>query len=161
MGVPDARLFPLETWRRIVARELRPALMHSVVYNAPSGHPGLRESIARYVGVSRSVRANADDVLVTQGAQQALDVIGRVLIEPGGCVAVEEPGYRPARLLFQSLGARVVGVPVDAEGLDVSALPQHARLVYVTPPTSSRWGRRCLSGAAPRCSNGPNGAAPW
>ncbi|MDP9847473.1 PLP-dependent aminotransferase family protein [Streptosporangium lutulentum] len=133
VGVPDARLFPLETWRRIVARELRPALMHSVVYNAPSGHPGLRESIARYVGVSRSVRANADDVLVTQGAQQALDVIGRVLIEPGGCVAVEEPGYRPARLLFQSLGARVVGVPVDAEGLDVSALPQHARLVYVTP----------------------------
>jgi GntR family transcriptional regulator / MocR family aminotransferase len=133
VGVPDARLFPLETWRRIVARELRPALVHSAIHDAPPGHAGLREAIARYIGISRSVRANADDVLVTQGAQQALDIIGRVLIEPGDCVAVEEPGYHPARFLFQSLGARVTGVPVDAEGLVVAAIPRHARLVYVTP----------------------------
>jgi GntR family transcriptional regulator/MocR family aminotransferase len=74
-----------------------------------------------------------DDVLVTQGTQQALDLIGRVLVEPGDCVAVEEPGYQPARRLFRSLGARVVGVPVDDEGLDVDALPGTARLVYTTP----------------------------
>jgi GntR family transcriptional regulator/MocR family aminotransferase len=79
------------------------------------------------------VRAGADDVVVTQGAQQALDLIGRVLIEPGDVVAVEEPGYPPARTLFHTLGARVAGVPVDADGLDVAALPARARLVYVTP----------------------------
>jgi GntR family transcriptional regulator / MocR family aminotransferase len=83
--------------------------------------------------VSRSVRADASDVHVTQGAQQALHLIGRVMIAPGDCVAVEEPGYPPARALFASLGARVVGVPVDEEGIDVSALPADARLVYVTP----------------------------
>ncbi|MER6950275.1 PLP-dependent aminotransferase family protein [Nonomuraea sp. NPDC000554] len=130
VGVPDPRLFPIEAWRRLVARELR---VGSAGYGDPSGHSGLREAISRHIGISRSVRAGADDVLITHGAQQALDLIGRVLIEPGTCVAVEEPGYPPARLLFRSLGARVVGVPVDEEGLDVSAIPDSARLVYVTP----------------------------
>jgi GntR family transcriptional regulator/MocR family aminotransferase len=133
VGMPDTRLFPLETWRRLIARELQPATIHSATYGEPAGHADLRAAIARYFGVSRSVRAGADDVLITQGAQQALDLIGRVLIEPGDCVAVEEPGYPPARLLYQSLGARVVGVPVDAEGLDVAAIPEAARLIYTTP----------------------------
>jgi GntR family transcriptional regulator/MocR family aminotransferase len=62
-----------------------------------------------------------------------MDLIGRVLIEPRTVVAIEEPGYPPVRLLFRSLGARVVGVPVDAEGLDVAAIPSAARLIYVTP----------------------------
>ncbi|MEU9837199.1 PLP-dependent aminotransferase family protein [Streptosporangium sp. NPDC048047] len=133
VGVPDPELFPLETWRRLLARELRAALVRPAGYADPAGHPGLREAIARYAGVSRSVRAGAADVLVTAGAQQALDLVGRVLIEPGDLVAVEEPGYPPARTLLRSLGARVTGVPVDAEGLVVSALPDAARLVYVTP----------------------------
>jgi GntR family transcriptional regulator/MocR family aminotransferase len=133
VGLPDATLFPLEAWRRLVARELRPAIVHSAHYGEPAGYAGLRTAIARHIGIARSVRAGADDVLVTHGAQQALDVIGRVLIEPGACVAVEEPGYPPARMLFRSLGARVVGVPVDSEGLDVAAIPAVARLVYTTP----------------------------
>ena len=99
----------------------------------PCGHRGLRAAIARHIGISRAVRADADDVIITQGAQQALDLIGRVLIEPGDCVAVEQPGYPPARSLFRSLGARVVGVPVDDEGLDVARIPKAARLAYVTP----------------------------
>jgi GntR family transcriptional regulator / MocR family aminotransferase len=133
VGIPDARLFPFQAWRRIIARELRPSTFGSGDYSEPQGHPGLRAAIARHIGVSRSVRAGADDVLVTHGAQQALDLIGRVLVEPGTVVAVEEPGYPPVRHLFASLGARVVGVPVDAEGLTVSALPDSARLIYVTP----------------------------
>ncbi len=133
VGIPDSGLFPLETWRRLVAGELRSSAIRSTGYDLAAGHPGLRAAIARYVGVSRSVRASAEDVLVTQGAQQALDIVGRVLIEPGACVAVEEPGYQHARLLFRSLGARVVGVPVDDEGIDVSAIPNGARLVYTTP----------------------------
>jgi GntR family transcriptional regulator/MocR family aminotransferase len=133
VGVPDADLFPLATWRRLVAGELRAATLRPAGYRDPAGHEGLRDAIARHVGVARAVRARADDVLVTNGAQQALDLIGRVLVGPGDTVAVEAPGYPPARQLFHSMGARVVGVPVDAEGLDVDALPPDARLVYVTP----------------------------
>ncbi|MEU4668136.1 PLP-dependent aminotransferase family protein [Amycolatopsis sp. NPDC023774] len=131
VGIPDARLFPLQTWRRLVSAELRgTGFAH---YGDPAGHAGLRAAIARHVGVSRSVRADTGDVLVTQGAQQALDLLCRVLLEPGDRVAMEEPGYRMARLLFRSHGAEIVGVPVDREGLRVSALPARTRLVYVTP----------------------------
>jgi GntR family transcriptional regulator/MocR family aminotransferase len=138
-GVPDSKLFPLTSWRRLVARELRPQIARGAIYGDPAGHAGLRAAISRFIGISRSVRAAADDVIVTHGAQQALDLIGRVLIDPGTAsnagtvVAVEEPGYPPARAVFRSHGARVVPVPVDDEGLVVSAIPAAARLVYVTP----------------------------
>jgi GntR family transcriptional regulator / MocR family aminotransferase len=133
VGVPDAHRFPMAAWRRLVARELRDVGVRASGYVDPAGHDGLRDAIARHIGLSRSVRASADDVVVTHGAQQALDLIGRVLLEPGTCVAVEEPGYPPVRELFTSLGATVAGVPVDAEGLVVQAIPRAAGLVYVTP----------------------------
>jgi GntR family transcriptional regulator / MocR family aminotransferase len=132
VGVPDLNLFPSADWRRLMTRELRAAAL-SPYYGEAAGHRGLRAAIARHAGISRSVVASADDVIVTRGAQQAFDLLGRVLIDPGGCVAVEEPGYPPARWLFQSLGARVAGVPVDGEGIDVTAIPAAARLVYTTP----------------------------
>jgi GntR family transcriptional regulator / MocR family aminotransferase len=133
VGTPDAALFPSAIWRRLVAGALRSSPAQYAKYGHAAGHIGLRAAIARHVGLSRAVRADAADVIVTQGAQQAFDVIGRVLISDGTCVAVEEPGYPYARLLFQSLGAHVVGVPVDDQGLDVDAIPRNARLVYVTP----------------------------
>ncbi|ANN18925.1 GntR family transcriptional regulator [Amycolatopsis orientalis] len=133
VGVPDPALFPLRTWRRLVSQALRPSLPPRSGYADPAGLETLRVAIARHIGAARSVRASGEDVLVTQGAQQALDLIGRVLIEPGTSVAVEDPGYPPAARLFASLGARVVKVPVDAEGLDVTALPRGIRLIYTTP----------------------------
>lgn len=132
VGVPDARLFPYDTWRRLIAAEWRHG-REPAGYADPAGHPGLRDAVARYVGYARSVRAGADDVVVTGGAQQALDLVARVLLAPGDVVAVEEPGYPPAREAFAAYGARVVGVPVDGDGLVVSRLPAEARLVYVTP----------------------------
>ena len=133
VGVPDASRFPMEAWRRQVARQLRETTATGAGYGQPTGHAGLRAEIARHIGLSRSVRVGPEAVLITDGAQQALDLIGRVLIEPGARVAVEEPGYPPVRDLFASLGARVVGVPVDQEGIDVAAIPAAARLVYTTP----------------------------
>ncbi|GAA2342606.1 PLP-dependent aminotransferase family protein [Dactylosporangium salmoneum] len=129
IGHPDASLFPLAAWRRLLGRSLHA----SADYHDPSGLPPLRSAIARHIGLSRSVRASGEDVLVTSGAQQAIDLVARVLIEPGATVAVEEPGYRPVRRLFASLGARVAGVPVDADGIVVDLIPPSARLVYVTP----------------------------
>jgi GntR family transcriptional regulator/MocR family aminotransferase len=133
VGLPDWRLFPLETWRRLVNSELRAAVLRSADYRDPAGHPALRAAIARYVGIARSVRSSTEDVLVTHGAQQGLDLIARLLIEPGAVVAVEEPGYPPARQLFQSHGASLAAVAVDGEGIDVQAIPRAAKLVYVTP----------------------------
>ncbi|RFU39214.1 PLP-dependent aminotransferase family protein, partial [Actinomadura logoneensis] len=129
-GLTDTRLFPYEAWRRLIAAELRPGV-HDI--GDPAGLPVLREAIARHAGVSRSVRASAADVIVTSGIQQALDLVGRVLLGPGAHVAVEDPGYPPAHLLFRSQGMRVTGVPVDAEGLRVDALPDGVRAVYLTP----------------------------
>ena len=132
-GIPDAALFPYDAWRRLVARQLRPGTVGPGFYAHPAGHRGLREAIARHIGVSRGVVTTADDITVTNGTQQALDILARVLLDPGDPVAIEDPGYVPPRLLFRSLGARVVGVPVDEEGLIVDALPRRTRLVYATP----------------------------
>jgi GntR family transcriptional regulator / MocR family aminotransferase len=131
VGIPDGSLFPADVWRRLYARCSLEA--HTGRYGDPAGEPRLRTAVARHAAMARSLRAGADDVIITHGAQQALDLIGRVLIEPGDLVAVEEPGYPPARQLFASIGAEVVPVAVDNEGIVVSALPAGARLVYVTP----------------------------
>jgi GntR family transcriptional regulator/MocR family aminotransferase len=132
-GLPDVSLFPHDAWRRLVARELRSKSAAAGIYGHPAGHLGLREAIARHIAVSRGVETTADDVTITSGAQQAIDLIARVLISPGDRVAVEDPGYPPPRLLFATHGARLTGVPVDAEGIVVARLPRRARLVYVTP----------------------------
>ncbi|MBR0822821.1 PLP-dependent aminotransferase family protein [Bradyrhizobium liaoningense] len=132
-GHPDASLFPHRAWRRVVASALRSRERADGVYEAPAGNWDLRVAIARHIGVSRSVTGAPADVIVTNGTQQALDIIARVLVEPGDIVAVEKPGYVPAKDLFRALGARIIGVPVDSEGLVVEALPAEARVVYVTP----------------------------
>lgn len=133
IGHPDPSLFPSTAWRRVVAQQLRRTDAFAAGYADPAGHAGLRAGIARHVGLSRSVACDADDVLVTNGAQQALDLVARVLIAPGDVVAVEDPGHTPARHLFASHGAGVADIPVDASGIDVGALPDDARVVYVTP----------------------------
>ncbi len=132
-GLPDARLFPYESWRHFVSRELRASAVGNGANSAAAGHLGLRAAIARHIGVSRGVEIAATDVTVTNGVQQALDVIGRTVLEPGARVAMEDPGYPLARHLFVSLGARVAPVPVDSEGLVVDAIPDDTELVYVSP----------------------------
>jgi GntR family transcriptional regulator/MocR family aminotransferase len=132
-AIPDASLFPHTTWRRLLVRTLRAPHPCDAMYGDPAGHPELRAAIARHVGISRGVVASADDVLVTNGTQQALDVIARILLEKGDRIAVEDPGYILPRRLFAGLGAQVCAVPVDREGLIVQAIPRHVRAVYVTP----------------------------
>ncbi|WP_020141938.1 PLP-dependent aminotransferase family protein [Terracoccus sp. 273MFTsu3.1] len=136
VGVPDDSLFPLATWRRLVSGTLRRGRLSAGTYDDPGANRGgsrLEAEIARYAGVSRSVVASGADVVTTAGAQQALDLVSRVLVEPGAVVAVEDPGYTAAARLFATHRAVVRGVPVDGEGIVVDALPDAARLVYVTP----------------------------
>jgi GntR family transcriptional regulator / MocR family aminotransferase len=129
-GLPDPALFPAAQWRRRVAAAIN---AENSLYGDPAGKIRLRRAIAGWVGRSRSVAASEDTVVITCGTQHALDLVARVFLEPGDCVAVEDPGYTPAVRLFGALGATVVGVPVDDQGLVVDLLPSAARMVYVTP----------------------------
>lgn len=132
-GVTDKSLFRADAWRKCVAHALRAQTRGRGSYRDPAGEQELRLAIARYVAFSRGVACHWQDVIVTQGAQQAIDLAARVMVDRGDVVAVEEPGYPPARSAMLALGARVVPVRVDAQGLCVDALPDDARLVYVTP----------------------------
>jgi GntR family transcriptional regulator / MocR family aminotransferase len=132
IGLPDPALFPLEVWRRLVSAQLRRSRLEEATYGG-RGSFRLQSEIARFLGLSRSVVAAADDVVVTAGAQQALDLVARVLVAPRTVVAVEDPGYDAVHRLFETHRADLRGVPVDEEGLVVDALPTGARLVYVTP----------------------------
>jgi GntR family transcriptional regulator/MocR family aminotransferase len=131
--MPDVSRFPFETWRRLLSEQMRAGVARRASYGNPAGDDGLRAAIAGHIATSRGVKALPQQVVITNGTQQALDLIARVLVEPADCVAIEAPGYRPAQRVFEALGARVHGVPVDREGLVVEALPRQARLVYVTP----------------------------
>lgn len=132
-GLPDLNEFPVSEWRRSAARRLRNALPGFFVEDQTQGDPQLRQHLARYLSSSRSVRCSAESILITAGAQQALDLVARVLVTRGTAVAVEDPGYVGATAVFEAAGASIVSVPVDGEGLVVSALPPSASLVYVTP----------------------------
>jgi GntR family transcriptional regulator / MocR family aminotransferase len=132
-GIPDARHFPFPAWRSRLARQFRPNRVGSGAHIGPAGHAALREAIARRISLSRGVSATAQDVFVTSGSQQALDLLARTLLEPGEAVAVEDPGYPLTWRALQAYGCRVHGVPVDEEGLVVSAIPAGCRMVYVTP----------------------------
>ena len=132
-GLPDVSLFPHKAWRRAVNRALRQVEMTAGGYETPEGNRDLRAAIMRHIAISRHVSGSPDDVIITSGAQQALDILARVLVDPDDVVAMEDPGYQPAKQVFRSAGARVIGVPVDGEGLLVQALPKRAKVVYVTP----------------------------
>jgi len=125
--------FPKEEWRRCVLHALREEEAMRGRYSSTAGLPALREAIARHIAFSRGVRCTAADIVVTSGAQQALDLLARVLLEPGSVVAMEDPCYPVARQLLASHGARIASVPVDGEGLVVDQVPADARLIYVTP----------------------------
>jgi len=133
LGTPDTALFPYDTWRRLSNRALR-SLSKSEVSHDPQGLPALREAIAKHVSVSRAVACRPDDVLVTSGAQQAFDLLARILATARRTtVAVENPSYPPMRAAFEAAGAKLVPVPVDTDGMLVDRLPRQARVVCVTP----------------------------
>ncbi len=131
---PDLDRFPFQDWRRLLNRHLRRGERTLFDYGGDAeGFAPLREQVASYVGRSRAVRCSPEQVVVVSGSQQALDFAVRLLIEPGERVAMENPGYTGTRRVLEAYGARLLPVPVDAEGLMVELLDPRARLVYVTP----------------------------
>lgn len=141
LGIPDHRHFPHDVWRRLMAQTLRRSSREPFAYAPSEGIPALREAIARHVAFARAVACTADDVVVTSGAQQAMDLLARLLVTPGQTgVAVEEPGYPPVRAAFAAAGAQLLPTPVDDEGLCVERLSTNVRIIVVTPSHQSPTG---------------------
>ena len=135
---PATDQFPHDVWSRVVGRNVRRAKVTagSMDYGDPLGYRPFREAVATYLRSARAVRCEADQVMVTSGSQQALNLAARVLLDPSSPVWIEEPGYVGARDVLQLREARIIPVPVDEEGLNVTAgikrFPK-ARAVYITP----------------------------
>lgn len=128
--------FPLPLWNSLVTRHARHTRARSLDYGDPMGLKELRERIAEYLRISRSVRCDARQIMIVSGSQQGLEITARVLLDPGDAVWMEDPGYRFARSVFAFSGCFPVPVRVDAEGLDISAGAKkcgRARAVLVTP----------------------------
>ncbi|QHS53152.1 PLP-dependent aminotransferase family protein [Edaphobacter sp. 12200R-103] len=133
---PAIDLFPVDLWARVASRVLRRAPRSLYGHGAAAGYQPLRRAIAEYVGASRGVHCSAEQIIVTSGTQQALDLIGRFLLATGDRVWMEDPGYSGALQTLRTSGARIVPIPVDEDGLIVSAgrrLASKAKLAYVTP----------------------------
>jgi len=133
---PAFDVFPLELWTQIAARRLRRATRSLLADVCPRGYRPLREAVADYLGSARGVKCSTDQVIIVAGIQQALDLAARLTVDPGDAVWLEDPCVPMIPAMFRALGAKIVPVPVDQCGLDVSEgrrrCPQ-ARLAYVTP----------------------------
>ena len=136
VGQPPIDRFPIETWSALVCREARRADRDLLPYSPPVGIPALREAVAEYLRTARAVRCEAEQVMIVNGSQHALELAATVLLDPGAPVWLEEPGYFGARKALALADARVTPVPVDDEGLNVAAgisRRPDARAVFVTP----------------------------
>ena len=136
VGQPDVTSFPYEIWSRLLARHARHSLQGVSCYQYVQGYLPLRQAIATHIGVTRGVHCSPEQIILTTGGQGALDLVARVLLDPGDTAWVEDPGYSGARGALLAAGAKLVAVPVDEEGLDVEAgryLCPEARLAIVTP----------------------------
>jgi GntR family transcriptional regulator/MocR family aminotransferase len=136
IGAPEVDGFPYALWDRL-SRQLPAAERRALAqYLDPAGWPALREAVAQWLWASRGVRCDAGQVLVCAGSQQALDLIGRLLLDPGDEVLVEDPGYPGIRAALVGQGVVARPAPVDAEGLDIAqgaARWPRAKLVVATP----------------------------
>ncbi|HKF49174.1 MAG TPA: PLP-dependent aminotransferase family protein [Terracidiphilus sp.] len=132
-GRSDLETFPFAQWRRLLVREARKAPARRFDYGSALGNSELRAAISAHLRRSRAVSCSPEEVIVVNGSQQALDLVIRVLVNPGDPVAIENPHYDGAREAFRAAGARLRPVPIDRDGLNPAHLPEDAALAFVTP----------------------------
>ncbi len=135
-GLVDWENFPHDEWGRILGRYWRNPPMALLEHNDPFGWLPLRNAIAAHLFEWRGIECDATQVIITAGGSDAFDLIRRAVAETGDQMWMEEPGYATARRVFSVGGLDVVPVPVDEEGLRVSAarkLAPNAKLAFVTP----------------------------
>ena len=135
-GLPELASFPFEDWARLLARSWRNPPRSLLIGSEPAGHLPLREALAAHLGAARAVRCTPEQIFIVSGAQQALDLAARVLLDPGDGVWVEEPGYPGLIGALVAGGATTMPVPVDEEGLVVAEGRRRAsgaRMACISP----------------------------
>lgn len=147
---PDPKLFPVRDFRRVLNEVLERDGGKAFMYHESMGFKPLRESLSQYM-TGYGIKASAEDVHIISGAQQGIDIISRVLLTNGDYVFVESPTYNGATAVFRSRGARIIEIPLQADGPDMRELEKKLKLIrpkfiYVMPnfqnPTGCTYSER-------------------
>ncbi len=128
--------FPFDSWSSILARHNRRPAYQLLSYGNAPGYPPLRRAIAAYLRHARGINCDEEQVIVVTGAQMAVSLSAWILLNPGDGVMIEDPGYIAMRDLLAGFGARLINVPVDHQGMDVSAgirVKPGARMALLAP----------------------------
>jgi GntR family transcriptional regulator/MocR family aminotransferase len=156
--------FPFPIWSSLVGRHSRNPRFSAIHNIDPLGAETFREAICTYLRTARAVRCEPHQVMVVSGSQQALEISARVLLGAGNAIWMEEPGYRLARRAFEAAGCRLVPVPVDRDGMMVSAgikRSPRARAAYVTPSHQYPLGSTMSAGRRMELLNWAQRAGSW
>jgi GntR family transcriptional regulator/MocR family aminotransferase len=135
-GVAALDEFPFGVWAKIAQKWQKSPPASVLSYGDAVGFQPLRDAVAAHLAAARGVRCTPEQIIITNGTQQALDLTGRIFLSESEEVCLEDPGYIGARDIFATTGARIVPVPIDDEGFDVQTARKRsrkARLIYVTP----------------------------
>jgi GntR family transcriptional regulator / MocR family aminotransferase len=156
--------FPLDVWRKLIARAHGEPLRDHLSYGPAAGLPRLREAIARHLSLARGTSVQAQQVIVVNSPLQAFELIARVLLEPGDRIWLEDPGHSALVALFQMLRHPVTPVPLDDQGLDVAAgraSAPDAALVYFHPITQYPTGVRTTPARRAELLHWAEGSGAW
>jgi GntR family transcriptional regulator / MocR family aminotransferase len=152
-GISDTRHFPAEEFRKIIQAVMRRDGIAAMDYGERNGYGPLRASIC-HILASQGLQTRPENILITAGSQQAIALVAQVILKPGDVILVESPTYSSAIELFRALGFRIVGIPMDAQGMQVEKLEKllqqhHPKLIYSIPNFHNPTGT-CLSSARRR-----------
>ena len=130
----DPDLFPTAVWRRLMIRRIQTSDFNLTKTGNPQGSLDLRRSLCKFLGASRGMTVQPEQVLIVSSVQQATNVVGQMFVSPGSPVVVEQPGCSLIGPIFARAGAEILPVPTDAESLRVDLLPERRNaLVAFTP----------------------------
>jgi len=133
-NLPAVNLFPIRIWTHLTARCWKRASQAHLMGCDALGYLPLRRAVADYLVSSRGVKCEAERVAIVSGVQEAIDLVTRLLLNPGDTVCVEDPGYPGAVRAFQAAGARLCTVRQDEDGIRIADVPsKDVRLLYITP----------------------------
>lgn len=151
-GLPDPATFPVEFLAKVAAEEILHNSMKSLQYTTTEGKRPLREALSRWLA-EEGIAATMEEIVITNGSQQGLDLLGRVFLDPGDAVFVSLPTYLGALQAFRPYHPTLVGIPLEEDGMDLEFLRRAIRearrvgytpkLIYVIPdfqnPTGTTW----------------------
>lgn len=135
-GIPAIDHFPFDIWAKISQKQFKSVRAKTISYGSAKGFEPLCQAIAAHLSVTRGVNCTAEQIIITNGTQQALDLIGNIFLSKNDEVCLEDPTYFGTNDIFSAIGAKIVPVPIDKEGFEVAEAKKRSRkprLIYVTP----------------------------